>query len=281
MNRIDTHQHLWNLDRFDLPWLPKSGPLAGSHTPANYAADSEGLGISRTIYMEVDVAPGQREAEAAYVYGLCADPNSPMAGAVIGGDPADDDFTEFLVRTESPYRKGVRQVLHGGQPKGYCLTRNFQRGLELLGERNLLFDFCVRPGELADVASCARVLSGSRFILDHCGNAPIHGSDEEIAVWKRGIERAAVCPNVVAKLSGIAAQARPDKPLAEQLAPFITFTLDTFGPERAMFASDWPVCTLATSLSGWVRALDEILAPYSDTARESVWAGAARRVYGL
>lgn len=281
MTRIDTHQHLWDLTKLELLWLPASGPLSESHTPERYARESAGLEISQTIYMEVDVAPGQREREAAYVYALCADSENPMAGAVIGGDPASDGFAEYLERTNSPFRKGVRQVLHGEQPTGYCLTPEFQRGLALLGERNLLFDFCVRPGELADVAACARVLPGNRFVLDHCGNAPIHGSESEIADWKRGIEAVANCPNVVAKLSGIAAQATPDGPLAEQLAPFVTFALDAFGPERAMWASDWPVCKLGTTLAGWVRALDEILAPYPEATKESVWANTARRVYGI
>ena len=281
LTKIDTHQHLWDLTKLDVPWLPTSGPLAGSHTPEDYARESAGREISQTVYMEVDVARGQREAEAAYVYGLCADPESPMAGAVIGGDPADAGFADFLERTESRCRKGVRQVLHGDRPAGYCLTKDFQRGLALLGEKNLLFDFCVRPGELADVATCARAHPNNRFVLDHCGNAPIRGTETEIDDWKRGIDAVAKCPNVVVKLSGIAAQADSSRPLAEQLAPFITFTLDAFGPERAMWASDWPVCKLGTTLSSWVQALDEILAPYPDAAKESVWAETARRVYGL
>jgi L-fuconolactonase len=281
VTRIDTHQHLWDLTRFDLPWLPTSGPLAGSHKPEDYTRESAGLGIENTIYMEVDVAPDQREAEAQYVFDLCGEIGSPMEGAVIGGDPASEGFTNYLVRTESPFRKGVRQVLHGGQPTGYCLTKEFHRGLALLGKKNLLFDFCVRPGELRDVAKCARAFPDNRFVLDHCGNAPIHGTETEVSAWKRGIEAVTKCPNVVVKLSGIAAQADPSRPLAEQLAPFILFTLDTFGPTRAMFASDWPVCKFGTTLPSWVSALEEILAPYPDAARESVWAGTARRVYGL
>ena len=68
------------------------------------------------------------------------------------------------------------------------------------------------------------------------------------------------------KLSGIAAQAtfRQAAPLGEQLVPFVTFTLDAFGSERTMWASDWPVCKLGTALTGWVQALDEILAPYPE-----------------
>jgi predicted TIM-barrel fold metal-dependent hydrolase len=281
MERIDTHQHLWELDKLLLPWLPESGPLAESHPPLRYEAESAGLGISQTIYMEVDVLPEQRVVEASYVFALCEDASCPMAGAVIGGDPASPDFAGYLNTTDHPARKGVRQVLHGGLAPGYCLRPEFQRGLELLAEKDLLFDFCLRPDELADAAVCARNFPESRFVLDHCGNAPIHGSEAEISRWKAGIEAVANCPNVQVKLSGIVAQCTPDRPLTEQLAPFIGFTLAAFGPERALWASDWPVCKNGASLSEWVATIDMLLSHLPLNGREAVFAENARRLYRL
>ncbi|MGC4043741.1 MAG: amidohydrolase family protein [Armatimonas sp.] len=281
MRRIDTHQHLWDLTRFTLPWLPESGPLSDSHTPERYAHESTGLGIEKTIYMEVDVTPEQRLAEAQYVFALCDDPANPMVGAVIGGDPAAEGFAAYLEATEHPGRKGVRQVLHGGQPTGYCLTREFHRGLALLGERGLLFDFCLRPDALVEARGCARAFPNSRFILDHCGNAPIHGSEVEVTAWKKGIEAVAECPNVVGKISGIIAQADSSKPLAPQLAASVNFTLDAFGPERVIFASDWPVCKNGATLAQWVETLETIVADRSQAEREALFFNNAARVYGI
>lgn len=281
MRRIDTHQHLWDLTRLTLPWLPPSGPLAESHTPERYAQETEGLGIEKTIYMEVDVAPDQRLAEAEYVFALCDDPTNPMVGAVIGGNPAREGFWAYLEATNHPARKGVRQVLHGRQPNGYCLTKDFQKGLALLGEQGLIFDFCLRPDALTDAATCAKTFPNSRFVLDHCGNAPIHGDDAEVNRWKKGIEAVAACPNVVGKISGIIAQADPTEPLPGQLEPFINFTLDAFGPERVIFASDWPVCTNGATLKEWVETLETIVEGRSQADREALFFNNACRVYGI
>ena len=282
MNITDTHQHLWDRTRFDLPWLANATePLSRSHVPDDYATATQGLGITRTIYMEVDVRHDQREAEAKYVYGLCADPKNPMVGAVVGGDPAAEGFRAYLDAITSPHLKGVRQVLHGGLSQGYCLGAGFVAGVQELGQRGLRFDLCLRSGELADGAALARKCPETRFILDHCGNAPVTGTDAEIDAWKRGLQKVAACSNTVVKLSGIIAGTKPGVPFVEQLAPFMNTTLDTFGPERVMFASDWPVCTLRARLAEWVKTLKAIVASRPESEQRKLFAENADRFYSL
>ncbi|MYF92740.1 MAG: amidohydrolase, partial [Gemmatimonadetes bacterium] len=83
---VDTHQHMWDLAQFALPWLESEGmdPLRKNYLMSDYLAAAEGAGIARTIYMEVDVAAEQHIAEAEFVAGLCRGDDNPMAGAVIG-----------------------------------------------------------------------------------------------------------------------------------------------------------------------------------------------------
>lgn len=282
MRIIDTHQHLWDRTIFDLPWLKDTGePLSKSHTPTTYAQETAELGIAATIYMEVDVRPDQREAEAHYVFGLCDDPQNPMVGAVVGGDPALAGFTSYLDRIASPHLKGVRQVLHGGLPQGYCLTPAFVDGVQELGRRGLCFDLCMRPDELSDGATLARTCPETRFVLDHCGNAPTSGTVAQLDSWKRGLEQVASCPNTVVKISGIIAGTQPEGRFVEQLAPCINHTLDTFGPERVIFASDWPVCTLRARLSEWIATLQTIVAPRPEAERRRLFYDNAQRFYGL
>jgi predicted TIM-barrel fold metal-dependent hydrolase len=282
MRIIDTHQHLWDRARFDLPWLATATePLSKSHTPETYAQVTAGLGISATIYMEVDVRPDQREAEAQYVYGLCADPSNPMVGAVVGGDPALGDFKAYLDKIASPHLKGVRQVLHGGLPQGYCLTPEFVAGVHELGKRGLRYDLCLRSGELADGAALAKKCPETRFVLDHCGNAPVTGTAAQLDTWRRGLEQVATCPNTIVKISGIIAGTEPGKGFVEQLAPCINQTLDAFGPERVIFASDWPVCTLRASLKEWIATLKAIVASRPDTEQRKLFHDNAARFYEI
>src|SRR6516164_5906837 len=137
---IDTHQHLWDLTRFRLPWLKDLPALDRSHLQDDYLKATADLGrfpagvakdgapgkIVKTIYMEVDLDPSQQAAEADYVLDICRRGGTPMVAAVISGRPTSAGFREYLTRyRDSKYVKGVRQVLHvPATPPGYCLDDN-------------------------------------------------------------------------------------------------------------------------------------------------------------
>src|SRR5205814_2218394 len=158
-----------------------------------------------------------------------------------------DGFAKYARQfKDSKYIKGIRQVLHvPGTPAGYCLEKPFVAGIRLLGELGLSFDLCMRPAELTDAAKLIDACPETRFILDHCGNADVQAKDR--TQWQRDIAALAKRKNVVGKVSGIVASARPQKWNADDLAPIIKHTLEVFGPERVMFGGDWPVCTLAAT----------------------------------
>ena len=106
---LDTHQHLWDLDRLRLPWIEKGSVLDRSFLMEEYLREAEGLNIVKTIYMEVAVNRAQRGEEAEYVLELCARSDNPMVGAVMGGDPGAPEFGEFVRRyRDNPHFKGVR-----------------------------------------------------------------------------------------------------------------------------------------------------------------------------
>ena len=207
---VDTHQHLWDLKQFKLPWIKDDSPLAKNFVLDDYRKATEGLNVVKTVYMEVDVDPAQQDAEADFVIGLCKDfDKTKMAGAVISGRPASDGFKKYVSRFKgSKQIKGLRQVLHGdGTKAGYCLEPAFVKGIRLLGDLGLSFDLCIRPGELADAAKLIDECPGTRFILDHCGNANVQAKDR--TAWKKGMAAVAKRKNVVCKVSGIVASAKP------------------------------------------------------------------------
>ena len=88
-------------------------------------------------------------------------------------------------------------------------------------------------------------------------------------------------PNVTCKLSGLVTEAAPGTVGAQAVAPYVDVVLDAFGPDRLMFGSDWPVCLLATSYSGWLTTVHELIGKLSDTERAAILGGTATRVYGL
>lgn len=293
---VDTHQHLWDLDKFRLPWLVDAPALARNFLTTDYLAATAGLGVAKAVYMEVDVAPEQQPAEADALIELCAQPETPTVAAVISGRPASPDFAEYIRAYAShPAIVGVRQVLHvPDAPRGLCLTPQYVENIRLLGELGLCFDLCMRPGELSDGAKLAALCPDTRFVVDHCGNGdPYVIADGEPAPagdpfahsreqWMDDIAALAALPNTICKISGIIARARPGWTVGD-LAPAINHCLETFGFGRVVFGGDWPVCTLGanTSYAAWVTALREIVAKRSPQEQAALFHDNAVAFYGL
>jgi predicted TIM-barrel fold metal-dependent hydrolase len=172
---VDTHQHLWDLSKFKLPWLKDNTALARSYVTKDYLEAAQGLGVAKAVYMEVDVDPKQQLAEADHLVEICKDPKNLTVAAVISGRPASDGFREYITRFKgSKVVKGIRQVLHVPETKaGYCLELSYIKGIQLLGELGLSFDLCMRPAELGDGVKLAEKCPGTRFIVDHCGNCDL------------------------------------------------------------------------------------------------------------
>jgi hypothetical protein len=166
---IDTHQHLWDLRRLRLPWLQPGGELTRSFLLSDYLQAARGLKIVKAVYMEVDVEAAQLIEEARYVIELCRRPAGPTVAAVIGARPAEDSFFAYIRRfQDSPYVKGVRRILRNAEQ---IADPKLAAGLRLLGELGMSFDLCVPPQLLGEGAKLVDRCPGTRFILDHCGNA--------------------------------------------------------------------------------------------------------------
>jgi L-fuconolactonase len=282
---IDTHQHLWDLSRFRLPWVRPGTVLGRSFVLSDYHAAAAGTGIEKTVYMEVDVEPSQQVAEADFVIECCRNAETKMVAGVVSGRPAADDFKESVARFKgSPHIKGIRQVLHvAGTPPGYCLGAKFVRGIRLLGELGLRFDLCMRTAELADAGKLIDQCPDTQFILDHCGNAPVHAADGKApdrTQWKRDMEQLAKRQNLVCKVSGLVNTAKKGW-TPDDLSPIVNHVLDVFGPDRVMFGGDWPVCLLGATLAEWVNGLKAVVASRPSDHQKKLFHDNAVRVYAL
>ncbi len=135
------------------------------------------------------------------------------------------------------------------------------------------------PKELPDAAKLIDACRGTRFILDHCGNADVQAKDR--SAWQKDMAEVAKRKNVVCKVSGIVATAELGKWTADDLAPIVNHTLEAFGPDRVMFGGDWPVCTKTATYKQWVTALQTIVADRPEAERRKLFSDNAVRFYGL
>ncbi len=291
---VDTHQHLWDLSQVQPPWLASAPKiLSQTYGLAEYAQATAGLNVVQAVYMEVDVSPEDQVKEADTLIKICRTAKSPTVAAVISGRPGEASFAPYIRRySKEKEIKGVRQVLHAeSAKKGLCLEPQFVKSVQLLGELGLSFDLCMRPGELSDGLALATKCPGTRFIVDHCGNAspnaflPESARKEEPShdpqQWRDDIKSLADRDNVICKISGVIASAPAGIPFVESLAPIVNHCLDSFGPDRVIFGGDWPVCLLGGSYKDWVVALRKIIADRSVADQKKLLHENARKFYGL
>ena len=281
---IDTHQHLWDLTKFKLGWLKKGAPLDASFTPKEYAEATDGLNVVKSVYMEVDVVEEQQQAEVDYLIALIKEKKTPTVAAVVSGRPASGGFAGYIAQfKDSKYIKGIRQVLHvDATPAGTCLKKEYVAGVQALGELGLSFDLCMRAADLPDAAKLADKCPDTRFILDHCGNPQHAFTPEQTKQWKTDLAALAKKKNVVCKVSGFLANGWPKgKWKADDIAPVVNTTIDTFGVDRVMFGGDWPVVTLAGSYKDWLSALREIISKRPEADQKKILHDNAAKFYGI
>lgn len=277
MQIIDTHQHLWDLQRFAYSWCQTIPPLNRSFLMPDYLAAVEGLNLEQSVHLEADVDEPYLLDETKYILALAEQAN-PLTGVVAAGRPEHADFPAYLARLAGPpHLKGVRRVLHT-QPDDLARQPLFIEHVQLLADYDLSFDICMLahqlPAAINLIERCPRV----SFILDHCGNPRI--KEQLFEPWQTYLRELAALPNVVCKISGIVTNASANW-TAEDLRPFVNRVIELFGWDRVMFGSDWPVCTLAASFKEWVDALLFLTKEESDLNRQKLFRTNAQRVYRL
>jgi L-fuconolactonase len=153
--------------------------------------------------------------------------------------------------------------------------------VRLLGESGLSFDINLPPEQLARGAALIDQSPETRFVLDHCGNIEPFAAAADFERWKRGIADVAKRKPVVCKVSGFITNSKGKTPRAEQIAAVINHVYECFGPDRMMFAGDWPVCTLAMSLAQWVSAVRHVVAERPAAEQRKILHDNAAGFYGV
>jgi predicted TIM-barrel fold metal-dependent hydrolase len=279
MRIIDTHQHLWDLDLLEYPWLEDVPALKRSYRIEDYLKATEGLQIEKSVYVEADVAESLLLEETNYVLEIAEREANPLEGVVAGSRPESVEFADYIERIKNHRKlKGVRRVLHT-QPDELGQQPEFIRNVAQLARHNLSFDICVLAHQLSIALNLAKQCPDVVFILDHCGVPDVKG--QALDPWQDQVAEIAACTNVVCKISGLVAYADPASWRAEDLRPFVDHVIDTFGWDRVMFGSDWPVCTLTASYREWVEALQELVADAEVENQAKLFSENARRVYRL
>jgi L-fuconolactonase len=273
---IDAHIHLWRLARGDNIYLTRDmAAIYRDLEPPQLRPRLDAAGVERIVAVQA----AETLAEALYLIGLAR--RFPwIAGVVAWVEPGSAAIEEELAALASmPVVKGVRPIRDDNRSIAYLLDARLERGWRALVENGLSLDILAQNWrEIPLATALAREWPDLTIILDHCGKPDIAGG--AFAPWAASIDALAALPNVSCKLSGLMNCAAPGAGTAD-VRRYAEHVLDAFGPERVMWASDWPPLDLAADYATWRRISLEILQDRPAAERDAVLSGTAARVYRL
>jgi len=315
---VDPHHHLWTDS--SRPGIPRRYLLADLQ-----ADTGSGHRITQTVFIECRaeyrrIGPthlrpvGETEFVAAIAAASELTDGATVAGIVAHADltlpvaELDEVLDAHEVAAGGRFRgirdalasspPGVPMVIPGRAPPDKAADADFRRGVAHLGDRGLTYDSWHYHVQNRAFLDLVRAVPGTTMVLDHFGTplgaGPFQGRRNEVfEEWKHDIADLAGCPNLVAKLGGLAMpdngfgwhrqpSDRPDVPA------FITaqerwyhHTIECFGPDRCMFESNFPVDKASVDYDTFWNAAKTMAARYSEAEQQSMFSGTARRVYRL
>jgi predicted TIM-barrel fold metal-dependent hydrolase len=308
---VDPHHHLWDWRQGFRYVLEDLWADTGSghnvvktvfvECRASYRTDGpEHLKpVGETVFVET-IASESRSGEGAEIAAIVAraDLQNPLLDEVLD---AHEEAGKGLFRgiRHSGARDPHTEVLSipGAGPEGLYASDEFRQGMARLGERGYTYDTWHYHHQNPDFRDLAAAVPGTTMILDHFGTplgvGPYADQREEIfARWRDDIAAIAECPNVVAKLGGLAmpdngfgwnTRALPPSSdeFVEAQARYYHHTIECFGADRCMFESNFPVDRLSLSYHVLWNGLKKIAAKYSQEDQAALFCGTASRVYKL
>ena len=259
---VDPHQHFWDLGRNYYPWLCDPKPvhfrygdytsLKRNYLPPDYLRDAGTLNIVKTVHEDALWDPSDPAGETRWLETVAAEYGYPYACVGSALFARDDIEAVLAAHAKSKLTRGVRNFpvsaasageARRGQP-GSMDDPKWRRGYALLEKHGFLFDVQVPWWHLDALAELARDFPSTQIVIVHTG-LPHDRSDEALAGWRAALELAAAQPNVAIKISGLGRPGLPWTLTAN--GPIIRDTINIFGPERCMFASNFPVDGLTGS----------------------------------
>jgi len=276
MDIIDSHQHFWQVGRFDYPWMSSDVEvLYRDYLPPALEPLLERNGVAKTVLVQAS----NSVAESRWLLSL-ADAYPFIAGVVGWVDLARPTVGQELAElTAHPKFKGVRHLVESEPADGWLSQPEVVRGLQQVGAYEASYDLLVHTRHLKHVRTVAESCPELSLVVDHMAKPPI--AQGEIKEWTRELKPVADYKNVSCKLSGLVTEASHSTWHTDDLRPFVECALELFGTERLMFGSDYPVCLLAASYDRVLDAFQEILKQLDEQERQQIFADNARRFYRL
>jgi L-fuconolactonase len=273
---IDSHQHFWRYNPAHQVWMTDAMAVLGR----DYLPD-ELKPLLRQVQFDGTIAVQARQMveETEWLLEL-SDQHGFIKGVVGWVDLRSPKLREQLeMYAEHPKLVGVRHVVHDEPDDNFMLLPEFRRGLTQLREFGLTYDLLLFPKHLPVAVKLVAEFPDQPFVLDHIAKPAIR--EGQVIPWREDLKRLAEFPSVFCKLSGLVTEAKWKQWRPEDFHRYLDIVIETFGTDRVMIGSDWPVCTLSGDYRSTMRIVMDYAQQFSARIRDDILGGICARFYGL
>jgi predicted TIM-barrel fold metal-dependent hydrolase len=290
---VDAHQHFWDPSTHYYPWLNDDPPipfrygdyraLRRRYLPADYRADAAPFHVAKSVYVEAEWNPADPLGEMRYIERLRREHGLPTVAVAQAWLDRDDAPSIVEQQAAFPFVRSVRHKPRANpnpadRTPGGMTGAKWRAGFACLARNRLRFDLQTPWWHLDEAAQLADDFPHTSIILNHTG-LPVDRSAEGIGGWTRAMTTLAARPNVSVKISGLG---QPGVAwTAASNRDIVRATIDLFGADRCMFASNFPVDSLcasfATIFAGWA----EIVRDLSVAEQRALFHDNAVRIYAM
>lgn len=293
---VDAHHHFWDLRRNYHPWLCDEPPipfrygdyraLRRSYLPEDYARDTSAFDVVASVYVEGEWDPADPIGETRWIHALAE--QSGLPSVVVAQAWLDRDDIEEVLAGQASFQR-VRSIRHkpaaapGPQAvkpgvKGSMGDPRWRRGFALLEGHGLAFDLQTPYWHLAEAFELARGFPNTEIILNHTG-LPADRSPAGLAAWHRAMQQLSLAPNVAVKISGLG---QPGTAWThESNGQIVLDTIEMFGVDRCMFASNFPVDGLVSEFDTIYRGFMRIVEHFPAGDQRKLFCDNAKRIYRI
>ena len=290
---VDAHQHFWDPRVHYYPWLCDEPPIPfrygdyrairRPYLPADYFADARPHNVVKTVYVETEWDPCDPVGEMRYVEQLRRDTGFPTVAVAQAWLDREDAAAVLERQAAFPFVRSIRHKPRanrsaGNGALGGMTDAKWRAGFALLARNRLRFDLQTPWWHLAEAAQLARDFPATQIVLNHTG-LPADRSAAGIAAWRQGMASLAQCPNVAVKISGLGVPGQPWT--AEANRAIVLTTLELFGPDRCLFASNFPVDGLCATFDTIYAGFRTIVRDFSAAEQRQLFHDNALRIYGI
>ena len=283
MNEVDSHFHVWDLNKFSYSWPDASLPaIFKDISLSDFSAALHSAGVNNAVFVQT---LNNNIEEAKWVLKS----NHPAVKGVVSGVSLTDHALlkqqlDELCKFEAFV--GVRHIIDMEADQAWLIRDDVIQALEMVAARDKSLDIPSRPHNLHHVATLAAAVPQLRIVVDHIAKPLLSRSLEICPEWKKNIEAAAACPNVFCKISGLVTEVDPvnnSTPWSvDTFQEHVDVVLAAFGVDRCMIGSDWPVLWVPGSNYKEVNQLHKsLIAHLSESEQNAILGSNAVRFYKL